>query len=82
MYEGRRLLMVKRRKKRNKFKPKLTYSYFVNKRLKDFGLVFLFFLIIAFFRGADELIIWLSMSLLILIGIFINARSEYKEYLK
>ena len=35
MYEGRRLLMVKRRKKRNKSKPKLTYSYFVNKRLKD-----------------------------------------------
>ncbi len=74
--------MVKKRKKRKNSKPKLTYSYFVNKRLKDFGLVFLFFLIIALFRGTEELIIWLSMSFLILIGIFINAKSEYNEYLK
>ena len=73
--------MVKKRKKRKNSKPKLTYSNFLNKGLKDFGLVFFFFLLIGGLRGTEELIIWLSMSFIILIGLFINARSQYKEYL-
>ena len=72
----------KRRKSRNKPESKMTYSDFLMPNLKDFGLVFLFFLIIAIFHGIENLIIWLSMSLVIFIGIVLNALSEYNKYLK
>ena len=39
--------MVKKRKKKIKSRSKFTYSDYVFKGLKDFGIVFVFFLIIA-----------------------------------
>ena len=73
--------MVKKRKKKIKSRPKFTYSDYVFKGLKDFGIVFVFFLIIAV-NNTEDLIIWLGMSFFIVIGIFINAHSQYKDQLK
>jgi len=73
--------MVKKRKKKNRYRSKSTYSDFVFKSLKDFGLVFVFFLIIAV-NNTEDLIIWLGMSFFIIIGIFVNAHSQYKDHLK
>jgi len=75
-------MVKKKRKKKIKYRSKSTYSDFVFKGLKDFGFVFVFFLIIAFFRSIGELMIWLGMSFFIIIGIFINAFSQYKDHLK
>ena len=73
--------MIKKRKKKIKSRSKSTYSDFVFKGLKDFGIVFIFFLIIAV-NNIEDLIIWLGMSFFIIVGIFINAHSQYKNSLK
>ena len=73
--------MVKKKKKKITYKSKSTYSDFVFKGLKDFGIVFVFFLIIAV-NNTEDLIIWLGMSFFIVVGIFINAHSQYKDSLK
>ena len=73
--------MVKKKKKKIKYRSKSTYSDFVFKGLKDFGIVFVFFLIIAV-NNTEDLIIWLGMSFFIVIGIFVNAHSQYKDNLK
>ena len=73
--------MVKKKRKKIKYRTKANYSDFVFKGLKDFGIVFVFFLIIAV-NNTEDLIIWLGMSFFIVVGIFINAHSQYKNSLK
>ena len=73
--------MVKKKRKKIKYRTKSNYLDLVFKGLKDFGIVFVFFLLIAV-NNTEDLIIWLGMSFFIVVGIFINAHSQYKNSLK
>lgn len=71
---------MKRKSKRKQ--PKMPFSYFLIDDLKDLGLVFVVFLVVAFFLGIEHIIIWISMCLILFFGILFNAISKYRRYLK
>ena len=71
---------MKRKSKRKP--PKMPFSYFLIDDLKDLGLVFVVFLVVAFFHGIEHIIIWISMCLILFFGILFNAISKYRRYLK
>ena len=69
-------------KNRKRKQSKMPFSYFLIDDLKDLGLVFVVFLVAAFFHGIENVIIWISMCLILFFGILFNAISKYRRYLK
>ena len=69
-------------KNRKRKQNKMPFSYFLINDLKDLGLVYVVFFISALVHGADGVLIWTSMCLLLFLGILFNAISKYRRYLK